>query len=257
MPEGDTVAADAARLRPVLVGARIISVYGTSRSVRTSSSRILDAIVDEIRTLGKNLIIDLDDGYSVRVHLGMPGRWLVLGSEETPPGSARLVLTTGRHHAVCLAAPRIEVERTARVDCEMQRLGPDVLDEAFDPALFAERARTRGGLPVGNVLLDQRVVAGIGNVYKSELLFLVGVHPGTRVELMPDEALMDIGGKAAKLMKANIRVGPRNTTGQPGPEMWVYGRAGRPCRRCGTAIEKGRFGDRVTYWCPGCQIMST
>lgn len=256
MPEGDSVATDAARLRPVLVGERIQSVDGTAPSVRANSHRLLDAKVGAIRTFGKNLVVDLDNDYSVRVHLGMPGRWRVLLSGGSPPGSARLVLTTLRHHAVCLAAPTVEVDRTPRIDLEMQRLGPDVLDDAFEPDLFIERARTRNDLPIAEVLLDQRVMAGLGNVYKSELLFLASVHPETPVEAVRDETLGDIAVRAGKLLQVNVGPGRRITTGRQGRgrEVWVYERAGKPCRRCATAIEKSRLGDRVTFWCPACQV---
>jgi endonuclease-8 len=103
--------------------------------------------------------------------------------------------------------------------------------------------------------LDQRVVAGIGNVYKSELLFMAAVHPETPVKSLSDETLHDIAGRAGKLLRANVGPGPRITTGQQGRgrEAWVYGRAGEPCRRCASAIEESRLGDRLTFWCPTCQ----
>lgn len=254
MPEGDSVAKNAARLRPVLVGETISSVDGTAPAVRVNSARLIGAEVHGVRTLGKNLVIDLDSGYSIRVHLGMPGRWRMLSEGESSPGSARLVLGTRRGRAACIAAT-VEVERTPRVDMEMQRLGPDVLDEAFDPDVLVERAKARSDLRIAEALLDQRVVAGIGNVYKSELLFLAGIHPQDRVEDVPAGALRDIATKAALLMRANVRSGPRVTTGdrRRGREVWVYDRGGKPCRRCGTAIEEERLGGRVTYWCPTCQ----
>lgn len=255
MPEGDSVAKSAARLRPFLVGESILSVGGTARSVRVNSGRILDASVRGIRTYGKNLVIDLDSGYSIRVHLGMPGRWRVLPAEKSPPGSSRLVLSTQRGHAACLAAPTVEVDRTPRIDLELKRLGPDVLRDDFDPDVLVRRARARNDRPIAEALLDQRVVAGIGNVYKSELLFLAGLHPETRVEVVSDEALREIANRAALLMRANVHSGPRITTRdrRRGRELWVYDRSGEPCRRCSTPIEVSRLGDRVTFWCPTCQ----
>lgn len=255
MPEGDSVAKNAIRLRPLLVGETICSVDGTAPSVRVNSARLIDATVQRIRTFGKNLVIDLDSGYSIRVHLGMPGRWRVLAEAEPSPGSARLVLGTRLGRVACVAAPTVDVERTPRVDQQMHRLGPDILDDDFEPDALVERARAGTDLPIAEALLDQRIVAGIGNVYKSEVLFLTGVNPHSRVEGVPDETLGDIARKAALLMRANLGSGPRVTTGdrRRGREAWVYDRAGKPCRRCSTAIEEKMLGGRVTYWCPTCQ----
>lgn len=255
MPEGDSIAKDAARLRPVLVGRVIVSVYGTSPSVRSNSHRILDETVEDIRTVGKHLVVDMSGGFSVRVHLGMPGRWTIMPADRRFPGSARLVLTTSTHHACCFSAPTVEVDRTAGIDRELARLGPDVLDPGFEPEVFVERARLRPDRGIGEVLLDQRVAAGIGNVYKSELLFLAGVHPRTPIDAISDEKLAEVAERAKSLLSVNVRRGPRITTGERGPgrEVWVYGRAGLPCRRCANAVKEDRLGDRVTYWCPGCQ----
>ncbi|MGD2042669.1 MAG: DNA-formamidopyrimidine glycosylase family protein [Acidimicrobiia bacterium] len=254
MPEGDSVAGHAERLRPLLEGQTIIGVEGTVAAVRTSSHRILHATVSEIRTVGKNLLIDLSTGYSVRVHLGMPGRWQIIASDQNPAGSARLVLTTERGRAVCHAAPTVEVDRTPAIDARVAGLGPDLLGE-FDEDEFVRRARTRDRLAMEDLLLDQRVLAGIGNVYKSELLFLEGVHPKTPCSRVGDHQLRSITRRARKLLAANIGPGTRSTTGARGRglQTWVYGRSGRPCRRCGHAIVRDSRGERVTYWCPTCQ----
>lgn len=254
MPEGDSIAGHAARLRPVLAGQPITWVGGTAPSVRASSHRILGATVEDIRTLGKNLVIDLSGGYSIRVHLGMSGRWRVLARGSPIPGSARVVLSTGDATAVCMAAPTVEVDRTPKIDLELSRLGPDVLG-AFDSEEFIRRARSTQSVAISELLLDQRVIAGIGNVYKSELLFLAGIDPHTSVDGVSDEQLAGIAADAVRLMQANVGPKARTTTGSRVRDraMWVYGRPGRPCRRCGSAIAMDRQGDRVTYWCPGCQ----
>jgi endonuclease-8 len=254
LPEGDSVAGHAARLRPVLAGRTITEVGGTASSLRANSHRVLGATVEEIRTLGKNLVIDLSGGYSIRVHLGMSGRWLVLSRGRPTPGAARLVLSTDDATAVCLAAPTVEVARTPGIDHELSRLGPDVLDD-FDVGEFVRRARSTPSVAMSELLLDQRVIAGIGNVYKSELLFLAGIDPRASVDAVTDEQLSGIAAYAVRLMRANVGPKSRTTTGSRarGREMWVYGRQGRPCRRCGSGIAMDRQGDRVTYWCPGCQ----
>jgi endonuclease-8 len=254
MPEGDSVAGHAERLRPVLVGKRVEAVSGTAPSVRTNSSRILDARVESVRTAGKNLVVDLSTGYSIRVHLGMPGRWRVSALGSPPGGSARLVLTTATHHAACYSAPTIEVDRTPSIDAYLARLGPDLLGD-FDAEEFIRRARSVPDGPIADLLLNQRVLAGVGNVYKSELLFLEGVHPSTAVSGLADEKLASMAERASRLLSANVASGPRTTTGRRGRgrELWVYGRGGRPCRRCGTAVAQDTGGDRVTYWCSACQ----
>ena len=255
MPEGDSIAKDAARLGPVLIGKRVVSVYGTAPSVRSNSRRLVGQTVEALRTAGKHLVIDVTGGFSVRVHLGMPGRWAILSAGKRVPGSARLVLTTPSHHACCFSAPTVEVDRTPSIDRELARLGPDLLGPGFSARDFVGRARTRPERPVAEVLLDQRVMAGLGNVYKSELLFLEGIRPHTPVGELGDQELIVIAERAQQLMSINVRSGPRVTTGEMarGREAWVYDRAGRPCRRCSTAIVEDRLGDRVTYWCPRCQ----
>lgn len=256
MPEGDSVAGHASKLRPILLGKEITEVYGTAPAVRANSHRILGATVEGIRTVGKNLVIDLSGGYSIRVHLGMTGRWRVDPTRRTVPGSARLALSSGDSVAVCSAAPTIEVDRTAAVDAGLYSLGPDVLGD-FDSREFVRRARTRTSVSMGELLLDQRVLSGIGNVYKSELLFLAGINPRTRVDEVSDSQLLEIAEKAVSLMASNVGTRARSTTGSRsrGRDTWVYGRSGRPCRRCGTAIEHETQGERITYWCPRCQAL--
>lgn len=255
MPEGDSIAKNAARLRPVLVGHEVVSVYGTAPSVRSNSNRLVGQKVEAVRTFGKHLVIDVTGGFSVHVHLGMPGRWRILPAGDRAPGAARLVLSTASHHACCFSAPTVEVDRTPAIDSRLARLGPDLLDPDFQPGEFVERARTRSGRPIAEVLMDQRVMAGIGNVYKSELLFLSRIHPGTPVDRLEDEELIAIANRARQLISVNVRSGRRVTTGETaqGREVWVYDRAGRPCRRCGAAIAADRLADRVTFWCPVCQ----
>ena len=256
MPEGDSVARNAEQLREVLEGEEIVSVDGTAGSVRTSSPRILSHRVDGIRTKGKNLVIDFDNGWSIRVHLGMTGRWSVRPKSDEGFGPARLVLSTQNHSAALFAAPTVEVDRTPAIEAALARLGPDVLDEEFDSAEFVRRARlVEQTSPIAQVITHQRVIAGIGNVYKSEVLFLEKVHPWTPTGELSDQALVAIADRARKLMSVNVSSGARTTTVERGGDRttWVYDRAGLACRRCSTQIESDSLGDRATYWCPGCQ----
>jgi len=207
-----------------------------------------------VRTVGKHLVVDLSTRFSIRVHLGMPGRWRVTPLETPPGGSARLVLTTATHHAACYSAPTIVVDRTPAIDAYLSRLGPDLLAD-FDAGEFIRRARLVPDDSVADLLLNQRVLAGIGNVYKSEVLFLERLNPTTAVSVIDDEKLASLARRAGSLLSANVGSGPRTTTGRSGrgQELWVYGRGGRPCRRCGTPIAQDTGGERVTYWCPTCQ----
>lgn len=256
MPEGDSVAGDAAMLRPILLGEVVESVHATSGSVRANVGRIRGRTVTGIRTKGKNLVVDFDSSYSLWVHLGMNGRWRVLGPERRVQGPAKVALTTRAHHAVCLGAPKAEVGRTPAIDLALARLGPDLLDEEVDLDEILARARA---LPddttLARLLLDQTVAAGIGNVYKSELAFLAGVIPSAAIGQLSDEQLLAIYENGMDLLLANIGSGSRSTTGARGRgrTTWVYDSAGLGCRKCSTRISSGRIDDRITYWCPSCQ----
>jgi endonuclease-8 len=194
-------------------------------------------------------------------HRYRPGeRW------RRPPGRARLVLEVDGAVAVCFDAPVVELfeARTEHLHPSLSKLGPDLLAPDFDPAEVHRRLRdsARAELEIGVALLDQRALAGIGNVYKNEVLWIERVSPFARVEALDDATLDRLVATAGRLMRANVdaRRGPERVTtsddrGAPGA-LYVYGRKGRPCRRCGTVIDVTRQGDdlpRSTYWCPTCQ----
>jgi endonuclease-8 len=252
MPEGDTVARAAARLRPVLVG-RTLTVADGAPPVRRWASRLVGHTVVGVRTHGKHLFIDVEGGVTIHVHLGMPGRWRVFDRPGRlgDRGAVRLLLGTAAHTAVCYAAPTVEVDRRQVMDRVLARLGPDVLDTEIDLASVSERAALLPpGTIVADLLLDQRVVAGVGNKYKSEVLFLEGLHPETPATLLGADRIEALARRARRIMRPRR---PRDTTGAG--DGWVYDRAGRPCRRCRTAIQQAMIGarPRVTFWCPRCQ----
>ena len=160
--------------------------------------------------------------------------------------------------AVCLLAPVVEMLSRAQVAAHpaLSRLGPDLLGTGFDPVAARRRLRARGELPIGVALMDQTALAGIGNVYKSEVLFLCGVSPLARVRDLDDETIDRLVAKAGELLRRNLGPGPRRTTSALSPlRLWVYRRSRRPCRRCGTTIERVVQGEqaRSTYFCPACQ----
>jgi endonuclease-8 len=225
--------------------------------------------IDAVEAQGKNLLIRFDHGLELRTHLRMRGSWHRYRPGEPwrrPPARARLVLEVPGSVAVCFDAPVVELfeTRTAHLHPSLSTLGPDLLADDFDAAeaLRRLRASERADLEIALALTDQRALAGIGNVYKNEVLWIERVSPFTRVRDLDDPTLERLVGTARRLLVANadVRRGPERVTtagdrAAPGP-LYVYRRAGRPCRRCGTPIVSTRQGadlPRTTYWCPCCQ----
>lgn len=254
MPEGDSYARAAARVGAVLLGQQIEAMAGSAAATRRWSARIIGARVTGVRSRGKRLLITFETGITISGHLGMNGRVRV-GRGMREPGPESLLLQTSRHH-VAFNAARIEAGRSAVIEVGLARLGPDLLEPEFTPE--ASRARLfPKDRTVSELLLDQRVMAGVGNVFKNEILFLEKVNPVTPVGLLTDPQIEALIERARRLLVANAARAVRTTTGLPGPggRNWVYGRAGLPCRRCRQAILKEMIGQpaRITYWCPGCQ----
>jgi formamidopyrimidine-DNA glycosylase len=259
MPEGDTVFITARRLDKALAGRAL-----TRFELRVPQLALADetgSLVTQVFPVGKHLLMRMSSGRTLRSHLRIDGNWLV-GSASRPPRG-------GPAHAIRAVVGNIEwlasgvrVHDLALVDTTMEHtlvghLGPDLLDPNFDRAEALRRLAAQPARPVGDTLLDQRLVAGIGNVYKSELLFLHRVNPWAPVGSV--DSLGDLLDDAVRLMKANIDHYDRSTTGsrEPGRRLWVYGRAGRPCPRCGTPVRLAEQGDatmeRILYFCPSCQ----
>lgn len=257
MPEGDTVAVAAVALQGALTGATIEGVGGSHPEIVRTGQRIQGSAVSEVTSYGKHLLVHFDNHWSLRVHLGMTGSWHLYRPGErwwTEPGKARVVLETATVVAVCFAAPTVSLGPTDRVTKEVAHLGPDLLDGDADFAAIMERAEASEAPTVADLLLDQRVAAGIGNVYKSEVLFLEKAHPSTPPQQLGPERIEGMYRRAARLLQANRRPGPRTTTGDRRRDHWVYGHGGWPCPRCGATIESADLGTppRLTYWCPGC-----
>jgi endonuclease VIII len=276
MPEGDTLYRTAAGLRPHLVGRVVTAARG--RVPGPQVSRVVGATVVAVDAAGKNLLVRFDNGLELRTHLRMHGSWHRYRPGEPwsrPAGRAVLVLEVRGAVAVCFDAPVVELleMRAERFHPPLRDLGPDATADAFDRAEALRRLRdpSRGELTVAEALLDQRALAGIGNVYKSEVLHIEGVDPFAKVAGLGDATLVRLVDRARALLLANRGSGARVTTGPAGGgtprvasggrrpprdgRLWVYGRGGRPCRRCGTLIQVRRHGDlpRTTYWCPRCQ----
>ncbi len=269
MPEGDTLFRTAAGLRPYLVGRDVRAARAQGPGAVPQVHRIVGRRIDAVESQGKNLLIRFDGGLQLRTHLRMNGSWHRYRPGERwrrPPGRARLVLEVDGAVAVCFDAPVVELfeTRSEGLHPSLSRLGPDLVGPNFDAAEAHRRLRApeRANLQVAVALLDQRALAGIGNVYKNEVLWIERVSPFVTVGSLDDATLERLVATARRLMRANIdpRRGAERTTtagdrGAPG-SLYVYGRTRRPCRRCGGPIAVTRQGDEVprsTYWCPACQ----
>ena len=261
MPEGDTIFRAAATMRKALAGRTVTGVGGSVRDVAEAEPSLEGLRVRDVRAAGKHLLVRFDDGRTLRTHMRMTGSWHLYRPGERwqkPASGARVVIETAERVAVCFHAPEVELlAEGAEARSAVGRLGPDLLAPDADPREIASRWRGRPELPVGVAVMRQALAAGIGNVYKSETLFLCGVDPFRRAGDLTDETLLEIARTARRLMLDNLRGrAPRTTRHAPGRgRLWVYGRGGKPCYRCGTPIRMRRQGEdgRSTYFCASCQ----
>jgi len=274
MPEGDTIFRAARTLHRALAG-RVVTSFD---SVLPAISRVDDDApiagrsVERAWAHGKHLLIAFSGGLVLRTHMRMNGSWHVYRPGEAwqrPRIDMRIAIGTDAFVAVAFNVPVAEWLQASALHRApaLSSLGPDLLAAAFARDEAFARLRSRDRLPIGDALLDQRAVAGIGNVYKSEVCFLCRVSPFAPVASLDDETLGALLDAARRLLAANVADGTtgaivtyhglRRTTGRsdPSERLWVYGRAGRPCRRCGTVVSMAKQGEdaRVTYFCTTCQ----
>ena len=263
MPEGDSIHQVAARLRPALEGKTLVRFE--ARRAAGSVPRP-GATITTVEAVGKHLLVHFDDGHVLQTHLRMTGRWDLYDRDERwrgPAHLARAVIEVDDHVAVCFSAPVVRVHRAAASGASpslrrsIGHLGPDLCraDADLDDAVARLATITPPDALIVDVLLDQRVANGVGNVFKSEVLWAVRVAPTATIGELGAETRRALIETAAAQLRANLTPGPRTTVaGAPG-SVAVYGRARRPCRRCGTPIRAAKLGEhgRVTYWCPRCQ----
>ncbi len=260
MPEGDTIYQAAERLQ-ALVGERVERVEGSHRAVIRDGKRLAGRTVTGVESVGKHLFVHFDNDWSVRTHLGMPGVWRLYRPGQRwskSPGMARVVIRTPAHVAVCYSAPSVDVLPRHLAEQRVGHLGPDLIAaEEPDWSEIVRAARERAPLTAADLALDQRVMAGVGNVLKSEALFLEGIHPAADPAGLTDDQVVALAKRSRRLLLANRQPGPRNTTGDRGRGRgtWVYGRSRQACRRCRAEIQEAEVGafPRITYWCPRCQ----
>jgi endonuclease-8 len=265
MPEGDTIFRTATVLRAALVGRRVTNARAQARPGMRhvpDLSKVIGATVETVEPRGKHLLIGFDNGLTLRSHLRMSGSWHRYRPGEAwrrPMHQASAIIETADAVAVAFNTPVVELltDAALRRSTPLRTLGPDLLSRHFDPDEALHRLRERDGEELGSALLDLRAVAGIGNVVKSEVAFMEGLDPWASVSAFTDEELGAALRTARRVLEANTRGGARVTTGSGarGQGLWVYGRSGRPCRRCGTLVQQRRQGElaRLTYWCPRCQ----
>jgi endonuclease-8 len=243
MPEGDSLHR-AARALQVLVGERVAVETPHPQAAAKQLAPRLDGLrLETAQAVGKNLLLGFEGGLILRSHLRMRGRWQVRPLGSPRRGRPWLVLASPTHEALLWNGPVLELTRGA-----LPRLGPDILAEPPDlAAMVARLRRAKSSRELGEALLDQRLVAGIGNVWRAEALWQARVSPWSRLGDVSHEELEGVLGEAARLMRASLDGGR--------PQRAVYRRAGRPCLRCGTPIRSRGQGDdnRTAYWCPACQ----
>jgi endonuclease-8 len=257
VPEGDTLHRTAAGLRPYLVGRTVTAARTGGPGVLPQVDRIVGREIRSVEAFGKNLLIRFEGDLELRTHLRMNGSWHRYRPGERwrrPPSRARLVLEVPGAVAVCFDAPVVELfeERAEALHPSLSRLGPDLLAPDFDAdeALRRLRAPERRGQSISEALLDQRALAGIGNIWRNETLFTEGIDPLARVGDVDDDTLRRLVATARRLLTTSAGIVPGAVP------LHVYRRTGRPCPRCGTAIRSDQLrGEipRTTYWCPTCQ----
>jgi endonuclease-8 len=263
VPEGDTIWRTARTLDAYLSGRAVTRFASTLPPVAAAARRfsLLGRDVEGVESRGKHLLVRFAGGAVLHTHMRMTGSWHMYRPHtpwRRPAYRARVVLEAGDVVAVCFDAPVVELLSAgeAAAHSVLVALGPDVLAPTFDPAAARARIATRGEADIATALLDQTALSGIGNVYKSEVLFLSGVNPFRRVSSLPPATLDRIVRTAAAQMKGNLETSTRRTTAaDAATRYWVYRRANRPCRRCGTTVLRRVHGEaaRATYWCPICQ----
>jgi endonuclease VIII len=257
MPEGDVVWRTARQLHQALAGDQL--VRSDFRVPRFATADLTGRMVIATASRGKHLLTRVDGDITVHTHLKMDGSWRISAASgyQLRDHQIRLILANQRWQAVGVRLGIVELVRTSAEDQVVGHLGPDLLGPDWDPAEAVRRLTAQPDRAIGEALLDQRNLAGIGTIYRAETLFLSGVNPWRPVSEVAE--LTGLVERAHRLLDANKdRIGTVTTGNSArGAQMWVYGRAGQPCRRCGTVIRRGQLGpaleERLVLWCPHCQ----
>lgn len=277
MPEGDTIFRTARALGRALAGQPILAFRSTYPNLTRfhEDAPLTGRTVERVDSRGKWLLIHFSGGATLATHMLMNGSWHIYRPGESwmqPPANMRIVLENSSYVAVGFKVPVAEMHTAASLARQKRIPVPesDVLSPAFDPAETMRRMVGRPEEAVADVLLNQSVLAGVGNVFKSEICFVTGIHPYCPVSALTPAQAQSLIAAARRLVGANVledsgdlivtyRGRQRRTThaSSAAESLWVYGRAGQPCRRCAAPIRRRLQGDdaRVTFWCPACQPM--
>ncbi|MFK7918614.1 MAG: DNA-formamidopyrimidine glycosylase family protein [Ilumatobacter sp.] len=258
MPEGDTVRRLADRITERFLGEQCR--HCTARDPRITHLDLAGAALTDVDALGKWLLLRFDDGRTVYGHLRMDGRWDLGRRSDAPEWKRRLELEMETGWLTAIEMPVIGVVPTDREDMIVGHLGPDLCGARIpDVAAITDRLRADGDRPLAGALLDQRNVAGFGNIYAVEVPFIAGISPHQPVDSIDDLDALVAAGSA--LIRTNAERGPQNTTGRRlnTSQHWVYGGRNRPCPWCSTSLvgagESGVPWGRVSTWCPACQLV--
>ena len=271
MPEGDTIFRAARTLHRALAGRTVVrfeSVFPALTRIHHDRP-VTGRTITEVRARGKHVLMTFSGDLVLHTHMKMNGSWHIYRPGEPwqrPSRDMRIVVATDAFVAVGFNVPVAQLLTWREIERHeaLSALGSDPLGEQFDRDDVLMRMRQHATEAIAEVLLNQRVMTGLGNVLKSETLFVAGVHPFTRVSDLPDATLYQLMDVASRLLALNTRSGNygsperhRRTTGRMNPAegLWVYGRGGKPCRKCGTPIQSRKTGidARLTSWCPTCQ----
>lgn len=259
MPEGDTVWRVCRRLQAVLAGQALIRTE--FRVPKLAGADLSGVTVLKVTSRGKHQLFRFDSGWTLHTHLRMDGTWRTYRHGhrrgDGPEHEIRVLLSTAQTDVVGYRLPVVELLPTAEEDQVVGHLGPDLLGPDWDLEEALRRIRAQPNRSIGEALLDQRNLAGIGTFYRAEVLFLQGVHPRTPVSDLANLPRMLL--RSRQLLQANKERPEQVTTGdlRAGHRAYVFERAGQPCRRCRTLIRTEEFGptgqQRRSYWCPTCQ----
>lgn len=277
MPEGDTIFRAARSLGRALVGKPLTGFRSTYPKLTRfhDDTPLTGQFVDRVESRGKWLLIHFSGGATLSTHMLMNGSWHIYRHGERwqqPPSNMRIVLENADYIAVGFKVPVAEMHTAQSLarDRRIPGSSVDVLSADFDADEAERRLLAHGGEEVGDVLLHQDVLAGVGNVFKSEICFVSGVHPFAKVAALAPDQVKALITAARKLLAANVREDSGNTIAtysgrkrrttypsDPAASLWVYGRSGEPCRRCGNPVRRRLQGPdaRVTFWCAACQPM--
>jgi endonuclease VIII len=273
MPEGDTIFRAARTLHRALAGKPVTAFASMFPALNriNADAPIAGRTIERIHSTGKHLLMHFSGDLVLRTHMRMNGSWHIYRRGERwqrARRDMRVVVATADFEAVGFNIPVAEFlsETEVTKSQELRTLGPDVLADSFDAQKVIANLRERSGWEIAEALLNQHVLAGLGNVYKSEILFMCRISPFARVEELTDADLKSIVEESRRVLTLNVSEGlelmttyggMRRTTGRgnPSDRLWVYGRARLPCRRCGSPVRVRKQGGdaRLTYFCPGCQ----